>query len=72
MMSGGDRPDGACGHDVLNGGLLRDSTPIIQHSLRPFARAALPTVRDLRPASADLAAATPPRYEEGCPIFRRR
>jgi phospholipid/cholesterol/gamma-HCH transport system substrate-binding protein len=32
---------------------------VIRDELRPFARAALPTVKELRPAMRDLAAATP-------------
>lgn len=38
---------------------LRETTPIIHNQLRPFARDALPTVRQLRPAAADLAQVTP-------------
>ena len=38
---------------------LTTTTPIIREQLRPFARAALPTVKQLRPAMRDLAAATP-------------
>ena len=38
---------------------LRESTPIIRDEIRPFTRAALPTVQELRPAMRDLAAATP-------------
>lgn len=38
---------------------LRESTPIIHDELRPFVRAALPTVTELRPAMRDLAATTP-------------
>jgi phospholipid/cholesterol/gamma-HCH transport system substrate-binding protein len=38
---------------------LRKSTPVIRDELRPFSRAALPTVTELRPAMRDLAAATP-------------
>ena len=38
---------------------LTTTTPIIRDQLRPFARAALPTVKQLRPAMRDLAAATP-------------
>jgi phospholipid/cholesterol/gamma-HCH transport system substrate-binding protein len=38
---------------------LEKTTPIIQNQLRPFARAALPTLKPLRPAAADLAAQTP-------------
>jgi phospholipid/cholesterol/gamma-HCH transport system substrate-binding protein len=38
---------------------LRTTTPIIRDELRPFARASLPTVKALRPALRDLAAATP-------------
>ena len=36
-----------------------ETTPIIKNQLRPFARAALPMVTDLRPAARDLAAVTP-------------
>ena len=36
-----------------------ESTPIIRDEIRPFTRAALPTVKELRPAMRDLAAATP-------------
>ena len=35
------------------------TTPIIQNQLRPFARAALPVVKVLRPAARDLAVVTP-------------
>jgi phospholipid/cholesterol/gamma-HCH transport system substrate-binding protein len=38
---------------------LKQSTPIIRDELRPFARAALPTVKELRPALTDLSAASP-------------
>jgi phospholipid/cholesterol/gamma-HCH transport system substrate-binding protein len=38
---------------------LRKTTPVIQNQLRPFTKDALPTVRVLRPAANDLAAATP-------------
>jgi phospholipid/cholesterol/gamma-HCH transport system substrate-binding protein len=38
---------------------LRETTPIIQNQLRPFARDALPVVKVLRPAAHDLAAVTP-------------
>jgi phospholipid/cholesterol/gamma-HCH transport system substrate-binding protein len=38
---------------------LNDTTPIIQNQLRPFARAALPVVKVLRPAARDLAQVTP-------------
>ena len=38
---------------------LRETTPIIEDELRPFTRAALPTVEELRPAMRDLAATTP-------------
>jgi phospholipid/cholesterol/gamma-HCH transport system substrate-binding protein len=38
---------------------LRATTPVIRDELRPFARAALPTVQQLEPATAGLAAATP-------------
>lgn len=38
---------------------LRATTPIIKNQLRPFTKLARPTVRDLRPAAADLAVATP-------------
>ena len=38
---------------------LTTTTPIIRDQLRPFTRAALPTVHELRPAMRDLAAATP-------------
>jgi phospholipid/cholesterol/gamma-HCH transport system substrate-binding protein len=38
---------------------LRETTPIIQNQIRPFTRAALPVIKTLRPAAANLAAATP-------------
>jgi phospholipid/cholesterol/gamma-HCH transport system substrate-binding protein len=38
---------------------LSQTTPIIQNQLRPFARAALPVVKILRPAARDLALVTP-------------
>lgn len=38
---------------------LRETTPIIEHQLRPFTQVALPVVKTLRPAAADLADATP-------------
>jgi phospholipid/cholesterol/gamma-HCH transport system substrate-binding protein len=38
---------------------LRETTPIIQNHIRPFTRIATPVVKTLRPAAADLAAATP-------------
>jgi phospholipid/cholesterol/gamma-HCH transport system substrate-binding protein len=38
---------------------LRKTTPVIQKQLRPFTTDALPTVKVLRPAARDLAAATP-------------
>jgi phospholipid/cholesterol/gamma-HCH transport system substrate-binding protein len=38
---------------------LTTSTPILKNQIRPFTRAALPTVKQLRPALNDLAAATP-------------
>jgi phospholipid/cholesterol/gamma-HCH transport system substrate-binding protein len=38
---------------------LVQTTPIIRDQLRPFTRAALPTVQDLQPALQDLAVATP-------------
>lgn len=38
---------------------LRTSTPVIKDQLRPFARAALPTLELLTPAAVDLAALTP-------------
>jgi phospholipid/cholesterol/gamma-HCH transport system substrate-binding protein len=38
---------------------LRTSTPIIRDEIRPFTRAALPTAKELRPALANLSAATP-------------
>jgi phospholipid/cholesterol/gamma-HCH transport system substrate-binding protein len=38
---------------------LAKSTPVIRDELRPFSRAALPTVKELRPAMRDLSAATP-------------
>ena len=38
---------------------LRKSTPVIRDELRPFVRAALPTVTELRPALSDLAAPAP-------------
>jgi len=38
---------------------LRETTPIIQNQLRPFTEVATPVVKELRPAAADFAAATP-------------
>jgi phospholipid/cholesterol/gamma-HCH transport system substrate-binding protein len=38
---------------------LAKSTPVVRDELRPFARAALPAVTDLRPALRDLSSATP-------------
>jgi len=38
---------------------LKETTPVIQKQLRPFARDALPTVKILRPAARDLADLTP-------------
>jgi len=38
---------------------LRETTPVIQNQLRPFARDSLPTVKALRPAASDLAQVTP-------------
>jgi phospholipid/cholesterol/gamma-HCH transport system substrate-binding protein len=38
---------------------LIKSTPVIRDELRPFSRAALPTVKELRPAMRDLSAAAP-------------
>ena len=38
---------------------LRETTPVVRDQLRPFARAALPTVKLLRPAADDLASAVP-------------
>lgn len=38
---------------------LRGTTPIIQNQLRPFTEVATPVVKQLRPAAADFAAATP-------------
>jgi phospholipid/cholesterol/gamma-HCH transport system substrate-binding protein len=38
---------------------VKKTTPVIRDQLRPFSRAALPTVRQLRPALNDLSAATP-------------
>jgi phospholipid/cholesterol/gamma-HCH transport system substrate-binding protein len=38
---------------------LTITTPILKNQIRPFTRAALPTVKQLRPALNDLAAATP-------------
>jgi phospholipid/cholesterol/gamma-HCH transport system substrate-binding protein len=38
---------------------LRETTPILRDQIRPFTRAALPTVKQLRPAMSDLAAVTP-------------
>jgi phospholipid/cholesterol/gamma-HCH transport system substrate-binding protein len=40
--------------------LLRDTTPVIQHQLRPFSVAVQPVAKILAPASAELAKATPP------------
>jgi phospholipid/cholesterol/gamma-HCH transport system substrate-binding protein len=39
--------------------LAKPSTPIVQNQIRPFVVAARPVVRNLRPASVNLAAATP-------------
>ncbi|HEX5146091.1 MAG TPA: hypothetical protein VFV85_03645, partial [Conexibacter sp.] len=38
---------------------LRETTPIIRDQLRPFTRVATPVVKELRPAAAEFAAATP-------------
>jgi phospholipid/cholesterol/gamma-HCH transport system substrate-binding protein len=38
---------------------LKTTTPVIQNQLRPFARDALPVIKQLRPAAADLADITP-------------
>ncbi|HXE45096.1 MAG TPA: MlaD family protein [Conexibacter sp.] len=38
---------------------FRETTPIVQNQLRPFTRVATPVVKQLRPAAADFAAATP-------------
>jgi len=38
---------------------LRETTPIIQNQLRPFTQVATLVVKELRPAAADFAAATP-------------
>jgi phospholipid/cholesterol/gamma-HCH transport system substrate-binding protein len=38
---------------------LTKTTPVLRDQIRPFTRAALPTVKELRPAMQDLAAATP-------------
>jgi phospholipid/cholesterol/gamma-HCH transport system substrate-binding protein len=38
---------------------LNETTPIIQNQLRPFARDALPQIKELRPAAHDLALVTP-------------
>jgi phospholipid/cholesterol/gamma-HCH transport system substrate-binding protein len=38
---------------------LEQTTPIIRTKLRPFSRAALPTVKVLRPTASDLASVTP-------------
>jgi phospholipid/cholesterol/gamma-HCH transport system substrate-binding protein len=38
---------------------LTRTTPVLRDQIRPFTRAALPTVKELRPAMQDLAAATP-------------
>jgi phospholipid/cholesterol/gamma-HCH transport system substrate-binding protein len=38
---------------------VKETTPIIRDQLRPFSRAALPVVKDLRPAARDLSALTP-------------
>lgn len=38
---------------------FRETTPIIQNQLRPFTQVATPVVKELRPAAADFAAATP-------------
>lgn len=40
--------------------LFRDTTPVIQHQLRPFAVSVQPVARVLRPAATQLARATPP------------
>jgi phospholipid/cholesterol/gamma-HCH transport system substrate-binding protein len=40
--------------------LFRDTTPVIQHQLRPFSVAVQPVAKILAPASAELAKATPP------------
>lgn len=40
--------------------LFRQTTPVIQHQLRPFTVAVEPVARILRPAAAELAKATPP------------
>jgi phospholipid/cholesterol/gamma-HCH transport system substrate-binding protein len=40
--------------------LFRDTTPVIQNQLRPFAVAIQPLARILKPAASDLAKATPP------------
>jgi len=40
--------------------LFRETTPVIRDQLRPFSVAVQPLAKILRPASADLAAATPP------------
>ena len=39
--------------------LAKPSTPIVQNEIRPFVIAARPLVRDLKPASINLAKATP-------------
>jgi phospholipid/cholesterol/gamma-HCH transport system substrate-binding protein len=38
---------------------LTKTTPVLRDQIRPFTRAALPTVKELRPAMEDLAVATP-------------
>jgi phospholipid/cholesterol/gamma-HCH transport system substrate-binding protein len=38
---------------------LRETTPIIQNQLRPFTKVATPVVKELRPAAAEFADATP-------------
>jgi phospholipid/cholesterol/gamma-HCH transport system substrate-binding protein len=38
---------------------LRQTTPVIQNQLRPFTQLAIPTVKQLKPAVADLAVVTP-------------
>lgn len=40
--------------------LFRDTTPVIEHQLRPFSVAVQPVARTLAPASSALARATPP------------
>jgi phospholipid/cholesterol/gamma-HCH transport system substrate-binding protein len=41
---------------------LTTTTPVLRDQIRPFTRAALPTVKALRPAMRDLASATPNLY----------